>query len=147
MTTMLLVLVPLILLAMLAAGVLAAIDSAHLAISRAALARALADRPEPVRRLVRAHHTDSARTLAAVALARLLAETVLVAAIAAGTFRYLAGWVLPTVVTVAVSAVLMGVVLAVSPRTIGRRRPESVLIGTRTLIRVVRALLWLPAGG
>ncbi|HJG91157.1 MAG TPA: hemolysin family protein, partial [Brachybacterium massiliense] len=38
------------------------------------------------------------------------------------------------------------VILAISPRTIGQRRPESVLLSGRTLLTTVRAVLWLPAG-
>src|SRR5690606_31275574 len=54
------------------------------------------------------------------------------------------GLLIPGVVTVAVAGLLVLIVLAISPRTIGRSRPESVLISNRWLVAVVRAVLWLP---
>lgn len=151
-STALLVLVPLVMLAGFVAAMLTAVDSAQLAVSRGGLEKAVADRPESVRARVLAQHADSRRTLASVVLGRVLAEVVMVASIAGIVFvawdrlGLVGGWVLPLLVTLVIAGSLVLVVLALSPRAIGRRRPESVLITTRMLITVVRALLWLPAG-
>ena len=142
-------LIPLIILAGVTAAVLTAVDAAQLSVSRSALEKMLATRPEPVRRRVLVQQADPARTLASVSLGRMLAETVMVGAVAGVTVAVRdhlghEGLLIPGVVTVAVAGLLVLIVLAISPRTIGRSRPESVLISNRWLVAVVRAVLWLP---
>src|SRR5699024_5689582 len=119
--------------------------------SRSVLDKALTSRPEQVRERVRIQQEDTARTLASVSLGRMLAETVMVASVAGVTVAVRdhlghTGLVLPGLATVVVAGLLVLIVLAISPRTIGRSRPESVLISTRWLVAVVRGLLWVPAG-
>ncbi|WP_422114680.1 hemolysin family protein [Brachybacterium sp. UNK5269] len=151
-TTALLVLIPLILLAGVVAATLTAVDAAQLSVSRTALEKAVATHPAAVRARVLGQHSDRARTLAAVSMARMLTEAVMVAAVAALTvvvwdqLGLPGGWPLTLLATVLIAAVLVLVVLTVSPRTIGHRRPEAVLISNRTLVAAVRAVLWLPAG-
>ncbi|WP_193106816.1 hemolysin family protein [Brachybacterium sp. FME24] len=150
-STALLVLLPVGLASLVVAAVLTAVDAAYLAVSRSALEKTLAHRPEAVRTRVLSQHGDAPRTLASVSLGRVLCEAVMVASVAGlafVAFDHLSGrdvWALPTLVTIVVSGVLLLVVLAISPRTIGRSRPESVLISTRGLVLAVRGLLWLPA--
>ncbi|MGP9536834.1 hemolysin family protein [Brachybacterium sp. AOP43-C2-M15] len=150
-TLALLVLVPLVVLAGVVAAVLTAVDAAQMSVSRGVLEKALAERPVGVRERVLAQQADAARTLASVSLARMLAETVMVAAVAGIAVAVrdrlgYSGLVLPGIATLAVAGVLVLIVLAISPRTIGRRRPEAVLISNRNLVAAVRAILWLPAG-
>ncbi|MFC7458094.1 hemolysin family protein [Brachybacterium sp. GCM10030267] len=150
-TGALLILTPLALAALVIAALLGAVDSAHLVVSRGTLEKAVGDRPAPVRDRVLAQHADAARTLASVALGRVLAETLAVVSVAGIAYTALdvpgaAGWVLPALVTVVIAGTLLLTVLAISPRAIGRRRPESVLIANRLLVAAARGLLWLPAG-
>ena len=151
-TTALLVLMPVIVAAGVVAAVLTAVDAAQLSVSRSALEKAVASQPDAVRDRVLAQHSDSHRTLAAVSMARMLAEAVMVAAVTALVFLgwdelALPGdWPLALLTTVLIAAGLVLVVLTVSPRTIGHRRPEAVLISTRTLVAAVRSVLWIPAG-
>ena len=149
-TFALLVLIPLIALAGAVSAVLTAVDAAQLSVSRTALEKAVAPRPAAVRDRVLAQQADTARTLASVSLGRMLAETVMVAAVAGVTVAVRdhvghSGLLLPGLATVVVAGLLMLLVLAISPRTIGRSRPEAVLVSTRALVAVVRAVLWLPA--
>jgi len=150
-TLALAVLVPLIVLSGVVAAVLTAVDAAQLSVSRSALEKALTRRPESVRTRVLSQQADAARTLASVSLGRMLAETVMVAAVAGVTVAVRdhlghTGLVLPGIATVVVAGLLVLIVLAISPRTIGRSRPESVLISNRVLVMLVRGLLWVPAG-
>lgn len=150
-TLALCVLIPLIVASGVVAAVLTAVDSAQLSVSRGVLEKALASRPPDVRERVLAHQEDAARTLSSVSLARMLAETVMVASVAGVTVAVRdhlghEGLLLPGVATVVVAGLLVLIVLAISPRTIGRSRPESVLISNRGLVTVARVLLWLPAG-
>ncbi|GAA1487621.1 hemolysin family protein [Brachybacterium sacelli] len=150
-TAPLLVLIPLGLVALVVAAVLTAVDAAHQAVSRGSLEKALADQPPAVRERVLTQHGDGPRTLASVSLGRMLAEAVTVASIAAITFLVFdrlgaeSAWAVPLLITIVLAGLLLLVVLAISPRTIGRDRPESVLISTRALITVARFVLWLPA--
>ncbi|AXK45212.1 hemolysin family protein [Brachybacterium saurashtrense] len=150
-TLALLALIPLIVASGVIAAVLTAVDAAQLSVSRSALEKALAGRSEAVRRRVLTHQADAARTLSSVSLGRMLAETVMVAAVAGVTVAVRdhlghTGLLIPGVATVVVAGVLVLIVLAISPRTIGRRRPEAVLISNRVLVAAVRVLLWVPAG-
>ena len=150
-TLALLALIPLIVASGVVAAVLTAVDAAQLSVSRSVLDKALSTRPTPVRDRVLAQQEDTARTLASVSLGRMLAETVMVASVAGVTVAVRdhlghTGLMLPGIATVVVAGLLVLIVLAISPRTIGRSRPESVLISNRWLVTVVRALLWLPAG-
>ncbi|MDN5600126.1 MAG: hemolysin family protein [Brachybacterium sp.] len=150
-TLALLVLISLIVLSGVVAAVLTAVDAAQLSASRSVLEKALSSRPESVRTRVLAHQEDTARTLASVSLGRMLAETVMVASVAGVTVAVRdhlghSGLVLPGIATVVVAGLLVLIVLAISPRTIGRSRPESVLISNRWLVTLVRGLLWVPAG-
>ncbi|MEE1617281.1 hemolysin family protein [Brachybacterium sp. J153] len=147
----LLILIPLAAAALVLAAVLTAVDAAHLSVSRSALERDSAELPEAVRARVLDQHTDSARTLAAVSLGRTLAEAVGLIAITAASFLGLGatgveGWVLPALLALAISALLLLIIAAASPRTIGRRRAESVLLSTHLLVQIVRGVLWFPAG-
>lgn len=152
MILMLVVLIPLAVVALVIASLLAAVDAAHLSVSRGSLEKTVATAPAGVRTRVLGQHADSARTLASVALGRTIAEVVAVSSVAGVSFTLLreeaglTGWVLPSLATVLISVVTLFVILAISPRAIGRRRSESVLISSRGLVRVVRALLWVPAG-
>ena len=147
----LLVLIPLAVLGAVNSAFLSAADAARYAVSRSALEKALGAHPLPVRERVLAQHADSARTLASIALGRMLSEVLMVAAVAGIAFSLQShvglsgGWWLPVLVTVVVAGLLVLVVLAISPRAIGRRQPEAVLIATRHLIAVMRGLLWVPA--
>lgn len=150
-TLAVLVLIPLIVLSGVVAAMLTAVDAAQLSVSRGVLEKALSSRPEPVRARVLAHREDAARTLASVSLGRMLAETVMVASVAGVTVAIRdhlghTGLLLPGIATVVVAGLLVLIVLAISPRTIGRSRPESVLISNRWLVTLVRGLLWVPAG-
>ncbi len=150
-TLALLALIPLILASGVVAAVLTAVDAAQLSVSRTVLDKALSSRPDPVRDRVLAQQEDTERTLASVSLGRMLAETVMVASVAGVTVAVRdhlghSGLLLPGLATVVVAGLLVLIVLAISPRTIGRSRPESVLISNRWLVTLVRGLLWLPAG-
>ncbi|MGO3507467.1 MAG: hemolysin family protein, partial [Brachybacterium tyrofermentans] len=85
-----------------------------------------------------------------MSLGRMLAEAVTVTAIAGIAFMGAdrlgigASWLAPTVVTVVGAALLLLVILVISPRTIGRSRPESVLISSRSVVAAARGALWLP---
>jgi CBS domain containing-hemolysin-like protein len=131
--------------------VLTAVDAAQLAVSRGALEKAVADRPAAVRERVTHQHADAARTLASVSLGRVLGETVMVTAVTGIAFvvntehGLVEGWVLPLLAALLVSGLLALVMLAISPRTIGRQRAESVLISSRGLVAAVRGVLWVPA--
>ncbi|MDN5685409.1 MAG: hemolysin family protein [Brachybacterium sp.] len=150
-TAPLLVLIPLGLAGLVVAAVLTAVDAAHLAVSRGSLEKAVADQPGPVRARVLDQHGDGARTLASVSLGRMLAEAVTIASVAAITFLVFdqlgadSAWAVPLLITIVLAGLLLLVVLAISPRTIGRDRPESVLISTRFLVAAARFILWLPA--
>ena len=149
-STALIVLVPLGLVALVVAGVLMAVDGAYLSVSRGSLEKVLAVQPEAVRSQVLAQHSDAARTLLSVSLGRMLAEAVTVTSIAGVAFMAAdqlgigASWLAPTVVTVVGAALLLLVILVISPRTMGLSRPESVLISCRALVGAVRVVLWLP---
>ncbi|MDN5819922.1 MAG: hemolysin family protein [Brachybacterium sp.] len=150
-TLALLTLIPLIAVSGVVAAMLTAVDAAQLSASRSVLEKALASRPETVRARVLAQQEDTARTLASVSLGRMLAETVMVASVAGVTVAVRdhlghSGLLVPGIATVVVAGLLVLIVLAISPRTIGRSRPESVLISNRWLVTLVRGLLWLPAG-
>ena len=146
------VLLPLTALAALTAGMLAAVDAAHQAVSRSGLEKALAAKPTPVRARLLHQLADARRTLASVALGRMLSEVLMVASIAAIAFVARdqlglgGGWALPLLTTLLLSGALVLVILAISPRTIGLRRPVPVLISGRSLLTAVRAVLWVPAG-
>ncbi|HJG91558.1 MAG TPA: CNNM domain-containing protein, partial [Brachybacterium massiliense] len=146
------VLIPLTALAALTAGMLAALDAAHEAVSRSSLDKALAGRPAPVRSRLLHQLADARRTLASVMLGRMLSEALMVSSVAGIVFvtwdvlSLGGGWALPLLATLVLSGALVLVILAISPRTIGQRRPESVLLSGRTLLTTVRAVLWLPAG-
>jgi CBS domain containing-hemolysin-like protein len=147
----LLVLIPLAIGAGIVSAVLTAVDAAQLAVSRGALEKAVADRPAAVRERVTHQHADAARTLASVSLGRVLGETVMVTAVTGIAFvvntehGLVEGWVLPLLAALLVSGLLALVMLAISPRTIGRQRAESVLISSRGLVAAVRGVLWVPA--
>src|SRR5699024_8685634 len=151
-TLALLALIPLIVASGVVATVLTAVDAAQLSVSRSVLDKALSTRPTPVRDRVLAQQEDTARTLASVSLGRMLAETVMVASVAGVTVAVRdhlghTGLMLPGIATVVVAGLLVVLVRpACSPRTIGRSRPESVLISSRGRVAGVRAVLWLPAG-
>jgi CBS domain containing-hemolysin-like protein len=150
-TLALLVLIPLIVLSGVTAAVLTAVDAAQLSVSRGALEKALNAHPDAVGRRVLSQQVDAARTLASVSLGRMLAETVMVASVAGVTVAVRdhlghTGLLLPGIATVVAAGMLVLIVLAISPRTIGRSRPEAVLISNRVLVALVRGLLWLPAG-
>ncbi|MGO1391387.1 MAG: hemolysin family protein, partial [Brachybacterium alimentarium] len=146
-STALIVLVPLGLVALVVAGVLMAVDGAYLSVSRGSLEKVLAEQPEAVRSQVLAQHSDAARTLLSVSLGRMLAEAVTVTSIAGVAFMAAdqlgigASWLAPTVVTVVGAALLLLVILVISPRTMGLSRPESVLISYRALVGAVRVVL------
>ena len=146
------VLIPLTALAALTAGMLTALDAAHEAVSRSSLEKALAGRPAPVRSRLLHQLADARRTLASVMLGRMLSEALMVSSVAGIVFvtwdvlSLGGGWALPLLATLVLSGALVLVILAISPRTIGQRRPESVLLSGRTLLTTVRAVLWLPAG-
>ncbi|MBB5831302.1 hemolysin family protein [Brachybacterium aquaticum] len=150
-TTVLLVLIPLAIAAAIVSTVLTAADAAQVTASRGALEKALADHPADVRERVLHQHEDAARTLASVSLGRMLSETVMVTAVAGICFAIArdlgrdGDWVLPVLGTLLVAGLLGLIVLAISPRTIGRRRAESVMISTSGLVGAVRWLLWVPA--
>lgn len=139
------ILIPVAIVGLVIGAVLTAADSALAATTRSALERALEDRPASVRRRVLHQHEDSHRTLAAVSLGRILAEAVMAVAITALVFLWLDGWVVPVLVSLAIASVMLFIGLSVSPRTIGRRRPEAVLISTAPLVSAVRTVLWPPA--
>ncbi|MGP5362929.1 hemolysin family protein [Brachybacterium tyrofermentans] len=149
-STALLVLIPLGLASLVVSSLLMAVDGAYLTVSRGALEKSLAEHPEPTRTQVLAQHSDAARTLLSVSLGRMLAEAVTVTAIAGIAFMGAdrlgigASWLAPTVVTVVGAALLLLVILVISPRTIGRSRPESVLISSRSVVAAARGALWLP---
>ena len=148
----LVLLIPLALVGGIVSAVLTAVDAAQLSVSRGTLEKAVSDQPVAVRERVLHQHADSGRTLASVALGRVLGETVMVTAIAAISFSAHAelrpgeGWVLPLLATLLIAGLMALVMLAISPRAIGRRRAESVLISARGLVAVMRWVLWLPAG-
>ncbi|WP_114854882.1 hemolysin family protein [Brachybacterium sp. YJGR34] len=151
-STVLLVLIPIALAAAALSGVLSAVETALLSVSRGALEKAAGGRPAAVRDRVLAQYGDGARTLASVSLGRMLAEVVMVAAV---TGIALLVWerfalpgprFLPLLAAVLLAAVMVLVVLAISPRTIGGRRPESVLLSARLPVAAVRVLLWPAAG-
>lgn len=139
------ILIPVAMVGLVIGAVLTAADSALAATTRSALERALEERPEGLRRRVLRQHEDSRRTQAAVGLGRILAEAVMAVAVTALVFLWLDGWVVPVLVALAISSIGLFIGLSASPRTIGRRRPESVLISTSGLIAAVRTLLWPPA--
>ncbi|MGO2775065.1 MAG: hemolysin family protein [Brachybacterium tyrofermentans] len=149
-STALLVLIPLGLASLVVSSLLMAVDGAYLTVSRGALEKSLAEHPESVRTRVLGQHSDTARTLLSVSLGRMLAEAVTVTAIAGIAFMGAdrlgigASWLAPTVVTVVGAALLLLVILVISPRTIGRSRPESVLISSRSVVAAARGVLWLP---
>ncbi|MGO2608349.1 MAG: hemolysin family protein [Brachybacterium tyrofermentans] len=149
-STALLVLIPLGLASLVVSSLLMAVDGAYLTVSRGALETSRAEQPEAVRTRVLAQHSDTARTLLSVSLGRMLAEAVTVTAIAGIAFMGAdrlgigASWLAPTVVTVVGAALLLLVILVISPRTIGRSRPESVLISSRSVVAAARGVLWLP---
>ena len=147
----LVLLVPLALAGGIVSAVLTAVDAAQLAVSRHTLEKATAERPAAVRERVLHQHADAGRTLASVSLGRVLGETVMVTAIAAICFSAHAelrpgeGWALPLLATLLIAGLMALLMLAISPRTIGRRRAESVLISSRGLVAVMRWVLWVPA--
>lgn len=143
MTALLLVLIPLAVLGMVCGGLLSAADAALLGTSRAALERHLeeAEVPERVRRRVLHQHEDAPHTLAAISLGRVISESIMAVAITAIVFETMDGWVLPTLISVAIAVVGSFLVVSVSPRTVGRRRPERFSTLLSGLIGVVRSLL------
>src|SRR5699024_7958676 len=135
-TLALLALIPLIVASGVVAAVLTAVDPSQLSVSRSVLDKALSTRPTPVLDWMLAQQAHTARTLASVSLGRMLAETVMVASEACVTVAVRdhlghTGLMLPGIATVVVAGLLVLIVLAISPRTIGRSRPESVLISNR----------------
>ena len=145
MTPALLVLVPLALLGLVLGGVLAAADSAYHWVSRQSLEKAVSVRAVPVRERVLHQLEDNERTLAAIALGRILAEAVLAVAVTVLVHLRLQDWVLTALVGVVVTAVAMFIGLSSSPRTLGRVSAERTLIRSRHVIAAVRGLLWPPA--
>lgn len=145
MTALLLVLIPLAVLGVVVGASLTAADAALLAISRVALERALEDKPERLRRRVLHQHDDAPPTLAAIGLGRVMADAVMAVAITAIVFETLDGWVLPTLLSILIAGVGSFLAVSVSPRTLGRRRPEAVAIGLSLLISITRTVLGPPA--
>lgn len=142
MTALLLTLIPLALLGVVGAALFTAADAAMLSVSRHGLEHALEDRPERVRRRVLRQHEDAARVFATVTLARILSEAVFAVAVAGIAFEVMDGWALPLLLAIVVVWAISFVGASVSPRTLGRRRPERVAIALSAPIGVARALLW-----
>ncbi len=143
----LLVLIPLALVGMILGALLTAADSALLSTSRVALERALEekDRPERLRRRVLRQHDDSRHTMAAITLGRMLSEAIVAVAITAIVFERMEGWVVPTLISIAVAGVASFIWVSVSPRTLGRRYPEKISISMSGLIALTRTVLGPPA--
>lgn len=141
MTLALLTLVPLALLALVTSALLAALDAAHHAVSRSALAKELADRPASTRERVLVQHDDASRTLGALELGRVLAEVVVAVSLTALALLLMDSWILAVLLGAAVTAALMFLTATLVPRALGRLRPTAVLIRWRNVVRTVRALL------
>lgn len=139
------VLIPLAVLGMALGALLTAAEVALLWNSRGGLERALTDTPERLRRRVLHQHDDANRTMAAISLGRVMSEALMAVAITAIVFERIDGWVLPTLVSIAIAGVASFIWMSVSPRTIGRRRPEAVATGLSGLIGVTRVLLGPPS--
>lgn len=139
------VLVPLALAAVVLGALLSAADAALLATSRMGLERHLEEEPARVRRRVMRQHDDAARTTAAIVLGRIMAEALMGVAVTACAFERMEGWIAPTLVAFAITGMVSFIWVSVSPRTIGRRRPERTAIALSGLISAVRVLLDPPA--
>ncbi|TFB92117.1 MULTISPECIES: hemolysin family protein [Cryobacterium] len=120
-------------------GLMAAVDSAILALSRVDIAE-LAE-THRAKRSLRAISADTGAHLNAISFMRIIAETtsaVLVTLVFATTIEQL--WlalVLSAALMTAVSFVLVGA----SPRSVGRAHPDGLLAGTAPLVHFLRVLL------
>ncbi|MDO5661247.1 MAG: hemolysin family protein [Brachybacterium sp.] len=141
MTVMLWTLVPLAVLALVCGAALTAADSALLTVRRSALERELEDRPRRIRERVQRQYDDAPRTFAATSLATVLAEAIFAVAVTAIVFETMDGWVLTTLLAIAIAGLVTFLAASVSPRTFGRRNPEKVAIALSGLIGLARALL------
>jgi len=142
MTALLATLVPLAILGVAGAAVFTAADAATLSVSRAGLERALEDRPDRLRRRVMHQHDDASRVFATVTMGRILSEALFAVSVAGIAFELLDGWVVPLVVAVLAVWAISFIAVSVSPRTLGRRSPESTVIALSGVIGVARGLLW-----
>lgn len=139
------VLIPLALLGMALGALLSAVDAALLSTSRLTLERALEDRSERIRRRVMHQYDDARHTMSAISLGRVIGEALMAVAVTAIVFERMDGWVWPTLVAILIAGAASFIWMSVSPRTLGRRRPDAVLIGLSGLISVVHTLLGPPA--
>ena len=142
MTALLATLIPLAVLGLISTALFTAADAATLSVSRAGLERALEDATDQVRRRVLAQHEDAPRVFATVTLARILSEAAFTVAIAGIAFTLIDSWPIALLVAILGVWTVSFIALSVSPRTIGRRRPEQVTIVLSGLIGVARVLLW-----
>lgn len=142
MTALLATLIPLAVLGLISAALFTAADAAMLSVSRTGLERALEDATDRVRRRVLAQHEDAPRVFATVTLARILSEAAFTVAIAGIAFTLIDSWPIALLVAILGVWTVSFIALSVSPRTIGRRRPEQVTIVLSGLIGVARVLLW-----
>ncbi|WP_347041465.1 hemolysin family protein [Brachybacterium nesterenkovii] len=142
MTALLATLIPLAVLGLISAALFTAADAAMLSVSRTGLERALEDATDRVRGRVLAQHEDAPRVFATVTLARILSEAAFTVAIAGIAFTLIDSWPIALLVAILGVWTVSFIALSVSPRTIGRRRPEQVTIVLSGLIGVARVLLW-----
>ncbi|MDO5645024.1 MAG: hemolysin family protein [Dermabacter sp.] len=138
-------LLPVALVAIFLAVALGAADSAMMSLSRAGLERALEDAPARRRTRLLTYHDDAHRTLAVLALGRVLAETTYAVAITAYMFERIDGLWVPLLLAIGLTGLVSFIGASVSPRTLGRRYPEATMIRLGPLIGTARVVLGLPA--
>ena len=140
-------LLPVALLAVIFGICFAAIEAALLATSRQGLERGFEElnTAAKTKQRILKYHEDSARTLAAISLGKVLADTTWAVIFTAYLFERIEGLWLPLILSVVVTALVSFIAVSVSPRTLGRRSPVKTLTKLAFMITLARAILDIPA--
>nr|WP_246370777.1 MULTISPECIES: hemolysin family protein [Helcobacillus] len=128
-------------LAVVVATLIAACEAAMMSASKHSLERALEEKSEKKRESVLHLHQDAHTTLSTLALGRVLAESAYVVIITAILFETIDGLWTPLLLAMVMAGLISFIASSASPRTIGRRSPDAVLIRLSPLIRTCRTVL------
>lgn len=121
------------------AALLSASEAALHRITRSTVAQLVADRPVPGNRIQRLTQ-DTERTVHALSFMRIAAEMIATACITVSIAAALDEWWLVVMIAAALSTLISLVLIRMSPRRLGSRRPDVVLGALSGLLTVVAAL-------
>lgn len=138
------IVLPVALIAICLATMLAAANAALQNLSRSGIERAFEDNEKKRDRILR-FHDDAHASFAVLALGRVMAETTYAVAITAYMFERIEGIWLPLGLAAFVTFLVSFIGASVSPRTIGRRAPEKTIERLMWLVAIARVVLGFPA--